>query len=357
MSIVLVTGSAGLVGSTAALHFGAKADVVVGIDNDMRGQLFGASGSVAPNRRLLKERLGDRYAHYAVDVRDSDSLAEIFATYGSDIEAVIHTAAQPSHDWAAGNPAVDFSINATGTFRLLEAVRQQAPQATFVYLSTSKVYGDRPNRLPFVEKETRWELPPKHPQYDGIDESFGVDQCAHSLFGASKLAGDVFVQEYGRYYELKTGVFRSGCVTGPRHAGVEQHGFLSHLVKTAVRGDTYTVFGYHGKQVRDNIHADDLVAAIDAFVTDAEPHAVFNIGGGRRSNCSVLEALSLVEERTGQPTSTEYVEEHRRADHRWYISDCSRFRDRYPEWTRTYGIEAIVDELVEAVSEAPGSNG
>lgn len=351
MAITVVTGSAGLVGSSAAVRFFEQGQTVVGIDNDMRGQLFGDSGSVRPNVQYLEERLGDGYVHESADVRDESAMNRIFQTYGSDVETVLHAAAQPSHDWAAGDPATDFSINANGTLILLEATRQHAEEATFLFLSTSKVYGDQPNDLPFVERGTRWELPREHSLYSGIDESFGIDQCLHSLFGASKLSADLLVQEYGRYFDMATGVFRAGCVTGPRHAGVEEHGFLSHLVKTVVRGDNYTIFGHGGKQVRDNIHADDLAAAIGAFVAEPEPGEVFNIGGGRRCNCSLLEALSRVEDLTGRSANTSYTATPRRGDHRWYISDCSKFRSQYPSWTPEYDMETILCELVEAAAE------
>lgn len=351
MDVTLVTGSAGLIGSTTALRLASRSDLVVGIDNDTRGKLFGASGSVADNLQALETRLGDQYVHREVDVRNEDAVRQIFQHYGEDIVAIVHAAAQPSHDWAATDPRTDFSINAVGTFNLLEATRQFAEDATFVYLSTSKVYGDRPNQLPFVELPSRWDLPTDHPQHDGIDEDFGVDQCTHSLFGTSKLSADVFVQEYGRYFGLAAGVFRAGCVTGARHAGVEQHGFLSHLVRTVVRGDTYTILGYDGKQVRDNIHAEDLAGAIEAFLSAPRTGEVYNIGGGRRCNCSILEALSHVEELLGQPPRTGYQQAHRKADHRWYISDCSKFRRHYPGWEPEHEMEDIMMELAETALE------
>lgn len=359
MEVTLVTGSAGLVGSTAILRFARRSQLVIGVDNDTRGELFGANGSIVGNIRILKERLGDQYLHEFVDIRDEDAVDRILRTYGRDIEAIIHTAAQPSHDWAATDPVTDFSINAAGTLNLLEATRRYARDAVFVYLSTSKVYGDRPNRLPFVQLPTRWDLPSDHPLHGGIDEDFGVDQCVHSLFGASKLSGDVFVQEYGRYFGLVTGVFRVGCVTGARHAGVEQHGFLSHLVKTLMGGDTYTIFGYEGKQVRDNIHAEDLVRAIEAFASNPDSGQVYNLGGSRRSNCSVREAIAAVEDRMPDHAKTEYRDVPRRGDHRWYISNCSKFRKRYPEWTPRFDMEDILDELVQesvsGLSEREGS--
>lgn len=351
MDVTVVTGSAGLIGSTAVLRFAPRCDLVVGIDNDTRGELFGPSGSVAENVTTLEKKLGDRYRHRAVDVREQEAVNTILQRYGGDVATVVHAAAQPSHDWAASDPTTDFLINAGGTFNLLEATRTHAEGATFVYLSTSKVYGNRPNQLPFVELPSRWDLPTDHPRYDGIDEAFGVDQCVHSLFGTSKLSGDLFVQEYGRYFDLTTGVFRAGCVTGARHAGVEQHGFLSHLVKTLVRGDTYTIFGYGGKQVRDNIHAEDLVRAIEVFVSNPKPGEVYNLGGSRWANCSVIEAISAIEERVPGSPDTEYRERPRKGDHQWYISDCSKFRKHYPGWTPQYDMDDIIDELVESIPQ------
>lgn len=348
MDVTIVTGSAGLVGSSAVLRFAYRGDTVVGVDNEMRRELFGPAGSVAETVALLEDRLGGRYEHRAIDVRDESAVDRILRTYGDDVRAVIHAAAQPSHDWAAGDPRTDFSINAAGTLNLLESTRAHAEDAAFVLLSTNKVYGDRPNRLPFVERATRWELPKNHPLYSGIHEDFGIDQCVHSLFGASKLSADVLAQEYGRYFGMATGVFRAGCVTGGRHAGVEQHGFLSHLVSTVVRGGTYTVIGHAGKQVRDNIHADDLADAMAAFVSEPNPAEVYNIGGGRRCNCSLVEALSNVEDLLSRPADTEYRSTPRKGDHRWYISDSGKFCEHYPAWAPEYDMDGIMEELVEA---------
>lgn len=352
MGVALVTGAGGLVGSAAVDEFAKRSESVVGVDNNMREQFFGEAGSIADTVAMLCERWGDRYEHQSLDVRDRTAVDELIAKFGSDLSVVVHAAAQPSHDWAASYPRRDFSTNAVGTFNLLEAVRRHSEDATVIYVSTSKVYGDEPNRLPFIERETRWELPNDHPQYDGIDENFGVDQRLHSLFGASKLSADLVAQEYGRYYGLNVGIFRSGCVTGARHAGVEEHGFLSHLVRTVVRGETYTIFGHSGKQVRDNIHATDLVRAFAAFVDQPKPGEVYNIGGGRRNNCSVLEAISAVEERIGESAVTEYQGEHRKGDHKWYISDCSKFETDYSDWTRKFDMDAIFDDLVESALSA-----
>lgn len=348
MKATLVTGSGGLVGSAAVDEFVDRCDLVVGVDNNMREEFFGGDASIADTVVSLSERWGDRYEHRSLDVRNRTAVEELIETYGSDVSVVIHAAAQPSHDWAASFPRRDFSTNAVGTFNLLEAVRRHAEDATVVFASTSKVYGDKVNRLPLVERETRWELPGEHPQYDGITEDFGVDQRLHSLFGASKLSADLVAQEYGRYYGLDVGIFRSGCVTGARHAGVEEHGFLSHLVKTIVRGETYTIFGYSGKQVRDNIHATDLARAFSAYINRPKSGEVYNIGGGRRSNCSVIEAIAAVEERIGESAATEYQAKHRKGDHKWYISDCSKFKTDYPEWTPEFDMDDIFDDLVES---------
>lgn len=352
MEVTLITGAGGLVGSTAVDEFVDRSDLVVGVDNNMREEFFGETGSIADTVAELCERWGERYEHRSLDVRDRTAVQELIEKYGSDLSVVIHAAAQPSHDWAASFPRRDFSTNAVGTFNLLEAVRRHSEDATVVYVSTSKVYGDKPNRLPLVERETRWDLPGEHSQYDGITEDFGVDQRVHSLFGASKLSADLVAQEYGRYYGLNVGIFRSGCVTGARHAGVEEHGFLSHLVKTIVRGETYTIFGYSGKQVRDNIHATDLVRAFSAFINRPKPGEVYNIGGGRRSNCSVIEAIAAVEKRIGDSAATEYQAKHRKGDHKWYISDISKFRTDYPEWTPELDMDDIFDDLVGSALSA-----
>src|SRR5579863_6904314 len=292
MNLALVTGSAGLIGAEAVRFLADKGFRVVGIDNDMRRQFFGDEASTEWSRRQLESTV-DAYVHHAVDIREQDALEPIFSEYGSDIKFVIHTAAQPSHDWAAKAPFIDFGVNANGTLNLLEMTRQHCPEASFVFTSTNKVYGDNPNLLPLVEQETRWEVDPAHPYASaGIDEKMSIDHCKHSLFGASKVAADILVQEYGRYFGMKTGCFRGGCLTGPGHSGTQLHGFLAYLVKCAVTGTPYTIFGYKGKQVRDNIHSADLVRAFDAVFRDPRPGEVYNIGGGRESNCSMLEAIA-----------------------------------------------------------------
>ncbi len=350
MSVALITGSAGLVGSESVLYFANQGLQVVGIDNDMRREFFGNDATTAPNLDRVKGLI-PHYEHHDVDVRNADAVFEIFTRYRQSISLVIHTAAQPSHDWAARAPFVDFSVNAQGTLVLLEAVRRLAPDAVFIFTSTNKVYGDHPNRLPLIELPTRWEIAPDHPYVNGIAEDMSIDSCLHSVFGASKVAADVLVQEYGRYFGIRSACFRGGCLTGPYHSGAQLHGFLSYLVKCALTHTPYTVFGYQGKQVRDNIHCADLVSAFHAFYREPHCGGVYNIGGGRFSNCSMLEAIDLVQEMAGEELSWTYQEETRIGDHIWWISDLQRFRTHYPGWSLTYDIRSIVAELIEAGRE------
>ena len=288
--------------------------------------------------------------------RNESALTKIFSHAGSDIELIVHAAAQPSHDWAAQDPVTDFTINANGTLNLLEMTRRYCPQAVFIFTSTNKVYGNAPNSLPLVEMETRWELRKDHHYAEhGIDESMSVDQCLHSLFGSSKLAGDVLVQEYGRYFGMKTACFRGGCLTGPNHSGAQLHGFLSYLMKCAITGEPYTVFGYKGKQVRDNIHSYDLVNCFWEFSQKPRPGGtVYNIGGGRSSNCSMLEAIGICDDLTGRPMNWSYAEDHRVGDHIWWISDIRRFRLDYPQWEIEYDIPRIMKSLYEELNERFG---
>jgi CDP-paratose 2-epimerase len=347
MSVAIVTGSAGLVGSEAARFLAHKGLCVAGIDNDMRRLFFGDEASTAWKRRQLEQTVPG-YRHHAVDIRDAETIHKIFNDYGSEIQLVIHTAAQPSHDWAAREPVTDFSVNAAGTLTLLEATRRFSPDATFIFTSTNKVYGDAPNELPLVEQETRWEVAPWHPYAgQGIDESMSIDQCTHSLFGVSKLAADVLVQEYGRYFGMKTGVFRGGCLTGGGHSGTELHGFLSYLMRCCVEGRRYLINGYKGKQVRDNIHAFDLVNMFWHFHQAPRPGEVYNAGGGRHSNCSMLEAIAICQRITGRKLNYEYRDQPRIGDHIWYISDVGKFRSHYSEWTYRYDLEGIVLEIHE----------
>lgn len=350
MSILIVTGSAGLIGAESVRFFAAQGFDVIGIDNDMRRVFFGDEASTEWSRQQLEAEVKS-YRHFAIDIRNVADVDNLFAQYGSAIAAVIHTAAQPSHDWAARDPQTDFSVNANGTLNLLEATRRYCPDAVFIFTSTNKVYGDLPNQLPLEERETRWELAPQHPYAaHGIDETMSIDGCLHSLFGASKVAADVLVQEYGRYFGMKTACFRGGCLTGPGHSGTQLHGFLAYLAKCAILGEHYTVFGYKGKQVRDNIHSSDLVNAFWHFMRAPRPAAVYNIGGSRHSACSMLEAIAICERLTGRPMKWSYQEQNRTGDHIWWISDVRRFRADYPEWAYAYDIEAILHEIVDALS-------
>lgn len=347
MSIVLITGSSGLIGSEAARFFHEKGYEVVGIDNDFRQYFFGKSASTQWNTERLKKDL-THFSHEALDIRDQEGVFDLFKELGSSISLVVHTAAQPSHDWAAQEPFTDFSINATGTLILLEATRQFAPEATFIFTSTNKVYGDAPNFLPLEELPSRWELKADHPFFKfGIDETLSIDQSKHSLFGASKVAADVLVQEYGRYFGLKTGVFRGGCLTGPAHSGAELHGFLAYLVQSHLESKIYKIFGYKGKQVRDNIHAYDLVNAFWHFSQSPKKGQVYNIGGSRHSHCSVLEAIYMIQEITGKKFHFEILDQARSGDHQWWVSDVSRFQTDYPHWTYRYDLKSILEEIID----------
>lgn len=344
MGVAIVTGSAGLIGSESVRFFANLGMDVIGFDNDLRRHFFGDSASTEWNRLRLEREVAS-YRHYTLDIRDQDAVNQIYKRYGPQISLIIHTAAQPSHDWAAREPHTDFSVNATGTLNLLEAVRHYAPQSVFIFTSTNKVYGNTPNRLPLVETTTRWELEETHPYYAGIPEEMSIDQTLHSLFGASKVAADVLVQEYGHYFELPTACFRCGCLTGPKHAGAQLHGFLAYLMKCTATGTPYTVYGYQGKQVRDNIHSADLVRAFYEFYLAPRIAEVYNMGGGRHSNCSMLEAIAICEQITGRPLTWRYLEEHRMGDHMWWISSLSKFQQHYPTWTLTYDIPAILHEI------------
>ena len=351
MAVAVITGSAGLIGAEAARFFAGKGLDIVGIDNDMRRVFFGDEASTMWSRRRLEAELTE-YRHLDIDIRDQGKIFELFKQYRSNIKVVIHAAAQPSHDWAAKAPFVDFSINATGTLNLLEATRQYCLEAPFVFTSTNKVYGDTPNRLPLVEQSTRWELRENHPySRHGIDESMSLDQTMHSLFGASKVAADVLVQEYGRYFGMNTVCFRAGCLTGPGHSGTQLHGFLAYLVKCAATETPYIVFGYAGKQVRDNIHSFDLVNAFWHFFEAPRSGEVYNIGGGRYCNCSMLEAISKCQRLTGREMQWSYNDTNRAGDHIWWISDIRRFQAHYPRWSMCYDLDAILAEIFGAVGD------
>ncbi|MFC4456261.1 NAD-dependent epimerase/dehydratase family protein [Deinococcus sonorensis] len=346
MSVVLVTGSAGLIGSEAVRHFAGMGMDVVGLDNDMRKFFFGEEASTQWNQRRLEKDLKN-YTHLDVDIRDYTEIEKIFQHYGKDLALIIHTAAQPSHDWAARDPFSDFSVNANGTLNLLQAARTFCPTTPFIFTSTNKVYGDTPNLLPLQELEKRWEIDPSHRYTVGIAEDMSIDQTKHSLFGASKVAADVLVQEYGRYFDMPTVCFRGGCLTGPNHSGTQLHGFLAYLMKCAMSGTHYTVFGYKGKQVRDNIHSADLISAFHQFYLNPRVAEVYNIGGGRESNCSMMEAIELCEQITGQPMNHSYAEDNRIGDHIWYISDLAKFKQHYPEWQITYDVPRILQEMYD----------
>ncbi|HSL74322.1 MAG TPA: NAD-dependent epimerase/dehydratase family protein [Ilumatobacteraceae bacterium] len=353
MSVAVITGSAGLIGSEAARHFAAAGLDVVGVDNDMRKVFFGEESSTAWMASRLERDLGERYTHVAVDIRDREAIDRLFADHGSDISLVIHAAAQPSHDWAAREPFTDFDVNAVGTLNVLEAARQHCPDAVFIFTSTNKVYGDTPNRLPLVEHDTRWEIDPDHTYAGGIREDMSIDTTLHSIFGASKVAADVMVQEYGRYFGMQTSVFRGGTLTGPNHAAAELHGFLAYLMQCTMTGTPYRVFGYGGKQVRDAIHSADLISCFDhvhraALEGRRRCGEVYNIGGGRFSNCSVLEAIGLCEEITGRTLDWSYVDDNRVGDHIWWIGDNTRFADHHPGWSLTYDVTAILTEMHQA---------
>jgi CDP-paratose 2-epimerase len=349
VAVALVTGSGGLIGSEAVRHFAGLGLDVVGIDNDMRQEFFGAEASTAWNVRRLADELGVAYSHHGVDIRDRDALAKIFTRYGRDIAVVIHTAAQPSHDWALRDPFTDFDINAVGTLNVLQNVREHCIEAPVIHCSTNKVYGDRPNSLPLVEQETRWELDPEHRYYaDGITEDMSIDQSLHSVFGASKVAADVMVQEFGRYFGMKTAVFRGGTLTGPAHSATELHGFLGYVMRANMERRTYKIFGYKGKQVRDAIHSHDVLSAFEAYFRDPRPGAVYNLGGGRQSNCSNLEAFALAGQISGTEMITEYVEENRVGDHQWWIGSMAAFRNDYPDWKQVYDVPMIMQEIHDA---------
>jgi CDP-paratose 2-epimerase len=313
----------------------------------MREYFFGKDGNVDWNLDRLKKNIPN-YEHHNVDIRKYDQLKIVFDQYSTDISLIVHTAAQPSHDWAAKEPLTDFAVNAVATHYLLELTRLKCPNAVFIFTSTNKVYGDTPNHLPLVEKETRWEVDNNHPFFkQGIDESMSIDQSTHSVFGASKVAADILVQEYGKYFEIKTAVFRGGCLTGPNHSGAQLHGFLSYLMKCAITGKQYTIYGYKGKQVRDNIHSADLINMFWHFYQQPRSGEVYNAGGGRFANCSMLEAIALCEKITGKKMNISYSETNRIGDHIWYISDLSKFQKHYPQWYWKYNLEQTLIEIYD----------
>ncbi len=349
--VCIITGSSGLIGGESVEFFTGKFDKIVGIDNNMRMRFFGADASTEWNTNRLQSSIAN-FEHHSADIRDIEALDKIFAQYGSDIKMIVHAAAQPSHDWAAREPITDFTVNANGTINLLEMTRKHSKDATFIFTSTNKVYGDRPNYLPLVELETRWEIAEDHPYFKkGIDEHMSIDNTKHSLFGASKVAADVVAQEYGQYFGMNVGIFRGGCLTGPNHSGTQLHGFLSYLMKCAITGDKYTVFGYEGKQVRDNIHSHDLVNMFWHFHRQPRHGEVYNAGGGRFSNCSMAEGITLCEQITGNKMNYEYSELNRIGDHIWWISDTSKFESHYPGWKLKYNVEDILKQIHDAFKQ------
>ncbi|RIK77173.1 MAG: NAD-dependent epimerase [Planctomycetota bacterium] len=344
MKTLLVTGSSGLIGSEVCTYFDGRGWRVHGVDNNQRAVFFGEAGDTRWNQRRLAQTLKS-FEHHELDVRDRAGVLRLLAELKPD--AIVHTAAQPSHDRAAAIPFDDFDVNAVGTLNLLEAARRACPEAPLVHMSTNKVYGDRPNTIRLRELDTRWDY--DDPAYaNGIPESFSIDQSKHSLFGASKVAADVMVQEYGRYFNMPTCCLRGGCLTGPNHSGVELHGFLSFLVKCNLEGREYRVFGYKGKQVRDNIHSEDVARFIHAFIESPRSGETYNIGGGKNNSCSIREAFALTEEFSGKPMKYAYVEENRIGDHICYYSDLSKMRNHYPGWDITVSLRETVRQIVEA---------
>lgn len=341
---ILITGSSGLIGSEAVEYFDRQGHQVHGIDNNMRKLFFGAAGDTTWNLQRL-QKIMKNFQHHEINIIDKQRIDELFSQYKFDL--VIHCAAQPSHDKAKEIPILDFQVNALGTINLLEATRSYCPEAVFIHVSTNKVYGDAPNELPLVELESRWDYA-NADDYEGIKETCRIDQCLHSLFGASKTAGDIMAQEYGRYFGMKVGIFRGGCLTGPSHSGVELHGFLSYLVKVAISGQPYTIFGYKGKQVRDQIHSYDVIRAFEEFFQNPHPGAVYNLGGGRSNSVSVLEAIQLIENMTGKPTNWSYSEINRVGDHICYISDLSKLKSHFPNWSITISLPQIIEQIVES---------
>jgi CDP-paratose 2-epimerase len=350
MPTAIVTGSGGLIGSESVRYFVQSGLDVIGLDNDMRAEFFGPDAST----RHVTEALRASHSEFHpldLDIRDADRVDKVFSDHANQLELVIHTAAQPSHDWAARDPHTDFGVNATGTLNLLESARRHAPDATFIFTSTNKVYGDRPNFLPLEEHKTRLELPEDHKWYRGIDTTMPLDRCTHSLFGVSKAAADLMVQEYGRYFDMPTVCFRGGCLTGPNHAGAQLHGFLAFLMRCTVVGESYSVIGYGGKQVRDNIHAADVASAFAAFHRSPRTAAVYNLGGGRFSNCSMLEAIDHCERISGRSLQWESVDTPRVGDHRWWISDLDDFSTDYPDWQPLYDLETTLQEIHDRNAE------
>ena len=349
MKIALITGSCGLVGSESSIFFAKKGFKIIGIDNNLRKFFFGKDGDINWVKKKLKKNIKN-YSHFNTDIRNFKNLKKIFKRYKKNIKVIIHAAAQPSHDWAKSKPFIDFDINAKGTLNLLELTRLYCSDAPFIFMSTNKVYGDNPNSLPLIEKKTRWEIKNSHKYYTGIDESMSVDNCTHSFFGASKSYADLIVQEYGKNIGLKTVCFRAGCITGPNHSGAKLHGFLSYLVKQALFKKKYTLIGYKGKQVRDNIHSQDLISCFWEFYKKPTKGEVYNTGGGRYSNCSINEALEITEKISNIKIERKILKQNRVGDHIWYVSNMNKFKKDYPGWKQRYSTLKIIKELIKQFS-------
>lgn len=345
--MILITGSTGLIGYAASLFYLKKNIKVIGVDNNLRKYFFGPKSSNKWKENILKR--DKNYIHFSTDIRNKKKIFDIFKTYGKKIKAIIHTAAQPSHDWAAREPFLDFEVNANGTLNLLEAFRSFSQQASFIFTSTNKVYGDRPNLLPLVEQKLRFEINQKHSFFKkGINETMSIDQTTHSIFGSSKVAADILVQEYGRYFNLKTAIFRGGCLTGENHSGAELHGFLSFLVKSILNKKRYSIFGYKGKQVRDNINSDDVITAFDEFIKKPKfGGCVYNLGGGRNNSCSILEAINLIEKISNIKSEYKVLKQNRIGDHIWWITDNSKFKKDFPNWKINYSLDDSLKKMVE----------
>ena len=351
MSIALITGAAGLVGSEAVSFFHEKGFEIIGIDNNLRKFFFGKDGStINVKKDLLKKN--KRFRNFNLDIRNFNQLEKIFKRYSKNIMIIIHCAAQPSHDYGKNYPRIDFDVNASGTLNLLELTKKYCPNSVFIFMSTNKVYGDNPNKLKIIENKTRWELNKNDIYFKGINETFSIDNCIHSFFGASKAYSDLIVQEYGKNIGLKTVCFRGGCITGPNHNGAKLHGFLSYLVKNTLNQKTYSLIGYKGKQVRDNIHSLDLINCFWEFFKKPKRGEIYNIGGGRFSNCSIIEALDLVENISKIQIKRKYIKKPRTGDHIWYISDISKFKKDYPNWRQIYNTKKIINELINENFEA-----
>ena len=345
MSIVIITGANGLVGSEAVSFFSKKKYKVIGIDNNLRKFFFGEDGSTSwIKRKIIREN--KNYIHHNIDIRNSQALDKLFKRYKNNISLVIHCAAQPSHDYGKNYPKIDFNVNATGTLNLLELTKKYCPNSPFIFMSTNKVYGDNPNKLKILEKRTRYELSKKNKFYNGVNEKLSVDDCTHSFFGVSKIYADLIVQEYGRNVGLKTVCFRAGCITGPNHSGAKLHGFLSYLVKQSLLKKEYTILGYKGKQVRDNLHSFDLINCFWEYFKKPKKGMVYNIGGGRFSNCSILEAISEIEHIAKIKIKRKFIKQNRVGDHIWYITDNKKFKKDYPNWKQKYNTKKIIKELI-----------